>query len=76
MLIKTQDKKTIVNSDNVTTIKIDTEGISRNYAAVITAYFENGSEQVLGRYDDKSDATDKFDEFCKACGNRTFIFDF
>lgn len=76
LLIKTQDKKSVVNVDNVNTIQVITADISRNYAAVITAYFSNGGEQILGKYDDIDTANETFDSFCKACGNKTFIFDF
>lgn len=76
MLIKTQDKQAVVNVDNVTTIQIHTSDISVQYKAVITAYFDNGSEKILGKYDDVDEANEKFESFCKACSNKTFIFDF
>jgi hypothetical protein len=76
LLIKTQDKKSVVNVDNVNDIQIVTADISRNYAAAIIAYFNNGAEVVLGKYNDINEANETFESFCKACGNKTFIFDF
>lgn len=76
MLIKTQDKQAVVNVESVNTIQVHTGDISRNYAAVITAYFDNGTEKILGRYNDAEEANNIFESFCKACSNKTFIFDF
>lgn len=76
MLVKSKDNNSIINVNNVSHINMVTEGISRDYEAVITAYFNNGDEKVLGRYEHKSDGEKKLEAFYRAFHERNLIFDF
>lgn len=76
MLIKAMDKKNIVNVSSISHINLSTDNISSMYGAVITAYFVNGGEKVLGRYETEKDAQAKLDAFYRAFHEKNVIFDF
>lgn len=70
------DKQNIINVSSISHINLSTEGISSNYGAVITAYFINGGEKILGRYVTEEEAQNKLDAFYRAFHERNMIFDF
>ena len=76
MLVKAMDNQTIVNVGSISHINLSTENISSTYGAVITAYFINGGEKILGRYKTEKDAQTKLDSFYRAFHEKNVIFDF
>ena len=68
MIIRSQDKKTIVNFSNVTNICC-----GKDNEKCIYADFDCGEYEVLGAYSTEEKAIKVLDMICDACRNTAFI---